>query len=61
MVKIGLILFLLVMIHWLMRDSKVLDIAYRLPWWVTGVTWALMVILLVLSQASSSSFIYFQF
>jgi alginate O-acetyltransferase complex protein AlgI len=61
MVKIGLILFLLVVIHWLMRDTQVLDIMYRLPWWVTGVTWAFMVILLVLSQASSSSFIYFQF
>jgi alginate O-acetyltransferase complex protein AlgI len=61
MVKIGLILFLLVVIHWLMRDSKVLDVCYRLPWWVTGVLWSAMVILLMLSQASSSSFIYFQF
>jgi alginate O-acetyltransferase complex protein AlgI len=61
MYKIGLILFLLVIIHWLMRESKVLDIAYRLPWWVTGLLWSTMVILLMLSQASSSSFIYFQF
>jgi len=61
MVKIGLILFLLVIIHWLMRESKVLDIIYRLPWWVTGLLWSAMVILLILSQASSSSFIYFQF
>ncbi|HXO77830.1 MAG TPA: MBOAT family O-acyltransferase, partial [Puia sp.] len=61
MVKIGVILFLLVVIHWLMRDTKVLDIMYRLPWWVAGMTWAFMVILLVLSQSSSSSFIYFQF
>lgn len=61
MIKIGVILFLLVIIHWLMRESKVLDIAYRLPWWMTGLLWSAIVILLVLSQSSSSSFIYFQF
>ena len=61
MVKIGLILFLLVIMHWLMRDSKVLDITYRLPWWVTGLLWSAMVIGLILCQASSGSFIYFQF
>jgi len=38
-----------------------LDVVHRLPWWVTGLVWSSMVILLILSQESSSSFIYFQF
>jgi alginate O-acetyltransferase complex protein AlgI len=60
-VKIGVILSLLVLIHWLMRDTKIVDVAYRLPWWVTGLIWSVMLILVILSQASSGSFIYFQF
>jgi hypothetical protein len=34
---------------------------YRLPGWLTGLIWAAMVLLLVFSQESSGSFIYFQF
>jgi len=47
--------------HWLMRNTTILDLVRRLPWWVTGLSWSLMLILLILSQESSSSFIYFQF
>jgi alginate O-acetyltransferase complex protein AlgI len=61
MLKIGVILSLLVLLHWLMRDTKIVDVAYRLPWWVTGLIWSAMLILVILSQASSGSFIYFQF
>ncbi|HEX9513196.1 MAG TPA: MBOAT family O-acyltransferase [Puia sp.] len=61
MIKIGVILTLLVIIHWLLRDKKVVDVAYRLPWWLTGLLWSTMVILLILNQSSSGSFIYFQF
>ncbi len=51
----------MLILQWVLRDSKVLDLANRLPWWLTGTIWSLMVILLILSQESSSSFIYFQF
>jgi hypothetical protein len=47
--------------HWLMRNTRVLDVANKTPWWLLGLVWAAMLILLVLSQESSSSFIYFQF
>jgi alginate O-acetyltransferase complex protein AlgI len=60
-VKIAVILILLILIHWLMRDTKIVDVAYRLPWWVTGLIWSVMLILVILSQASSGAFIYFQF
>lgn len=61
MIKIGVIITGMLIAHWLLRNTRVLDLANRLPWWVTGLVWSSMVILLILSQESSSSFIYFQF
>ena len=61
MVKIGVIVLALVVIHWLLRKTTVLAAVYRMPWWLTGVLWGAMIVLLLLSQASSNSFIYFQF
>jgi D-alanyl-lipoteichoic acid acyltransferase DltB (MBOAT superfamily) len=61
MIKIAVIIVLMLILHWLLRNTRILDMAYRLPWWVTGLIWSSMMILLILSQESSSSFIYFQF
>jgi alginate O-acetyltransferase complex protein AlgI len=61
MVKIGVILGVVVVIHWLLRNTTVLEAVYRMPWWLMGLLWSGMIVLLLLSQASSSSFIYFQF
>jgi len=61
MLKIGVIIVVMLVLHWCLRNSRVLDLAHRLPWWLTGIVWSAMVILLILSQESSSSFIYFQF
>jgi alginate O-acetyltransferase complex protein AlgI len=59
--KIAIIISVMLVSQWLLRHSRILEVAHRLPWWVTGLFWSAIVILLVLSQASSSSFIYFQF
>jgi alginate O-acetyltransferase complex protein AlgI len=61
MIKIGLIITLTIIIQWFMRNRNTLTVAYKLPWWVTGTVWSMMLILLIWSQESSSSFIYFQF
>jgi hypothetical protein len=61
MLKVGVIITLMLVSQWVLRHSRILEVAHRLPWWVTGLFWSAIVILLVLSQASSSSFIYFQF
>ena len=47
--------------HWAMRNTSVLKVANKMPWWLLGIIWALLLIILMLSQESSSSFIYFQF
>jgi D-alanyl-lipoteichoic acid acyltransferase DltB (MBOAT superfamily) len=59
--KVSIIITFMVIAHWLMRNTKVLDLIPKISWWVVGMIWALLVILLIWSQESSSSFIYFQF
>lgn len=60
-IKIAVIVTLTVIVHWFMRNKNTLDVAYKLPWWLTGIGWSLMLILLIWSQESGGSFIYFQF
>ena len=60
-IKVTVIISLMVLVHWLMRNTNVLAVAKKMPWWIVGMAWAFMLILLILSQESSSSFIYFQF
>ena len=59
--KISLITIGLVACHWMMRNTRVLNVTSKMPWWLLGIVWAIMLILLIWSQESSSSFIYFQF
>jgi D-alanyl-lipoteichoic acid acyltransferase DltB (MBOAT superfamily) len=61
MLKIAVIIIGILISHWLMRNTRIPDVVHRMPWWLTGILWSLMLILLILSQESSSSFIYFQF
>jgi alginate O-acetyltransferase complex protein AlgI len=60
-IKISVITILLFATHWLMRNTRVLNIAQKMPAWMLGIVWSVMLLLLILSQESSSSFIYFQF
>lgn len=60
-IKVSVIITLMVLAHWLMRNSSVLQLAEKIPWWFLAIVWALMLFALALSQESTSSFIYFQF
>jgi len=59
--KVAVILPIMLLFHWLMRDTKVLDVAHRLSWWSLGLAWSALVLCLIWAQESGSSFIYFQF
>jgi alginate O-acetyltransferase complex protein AlgI len=61
MIKVAVVVTGMVAFHWFMRNTGVLQVAHKQKWWVLGFIWALMLILLALSQKSSDSFIYFQF
>lgn len=60
-IKIAIIITAMVFAHWKMRNTRVLTVAAKTPWWLLGIVWTLMLLSLVLSQESSNSFIYFQF
>ncbi len=60
-IKVFVIVSLLVACHWMMRNTRVLTVANKLPWWLLGIIWSVIILLLIWSQESSSSFIYFQF
>jgi D-alanyl-lipoteichoic acid acyltransferase DltB (MBOAT superfamily) len=59
--KVSVIVIAMVITHWLMRDTKVVKVIAKLSWVSFGAIWAVMLLLLIWSQESSSSFIYFQF
>ncbi len=60
-IKISVIITLTVILHWTMRNTRVLEVAKKTPWWLLGIIWSVLLLLLIWSQESSSSFIYFQF
>ncbi len=60
-IKVSVIIVGIVIFHWFMRNTRVVTVANKLPWWLLGFIWAVMLLLLILSQESTSSFIYFQF
>jgi alginate O-acetyltransferase complex protein AlgI len=59
--KVAVVTTGMLLVHWWMRDKRVLEVAASRPWWQVGLVWSVMLILLILSQESTSSFIYFQF
>jgi len=60
-VKVMIVVPLILVFHWFMRNTKVLEVAYKLSWWSLSIVWSVVVLLLIWSQESGSSFIYFQF
>jgi D-alanyl-lipoteichoic acid acyltransferase DltB (MBOAT superfamily) len=59
--KVAIIIPFIVLFHWFMRNTKVLDVAHKLSWWSLGVIWSILILFLIWAQESGSSFIYFQF
>ncbi len=61
MIKVAVVVTLMVITHWLMRHTSVLQVARQVKWWTLSLVWAMLIIALIVSQKSSDSFIYFQF
>ncbi len=51
----------ILVIHGLMRDRTLEEVASRAPWWLSATTLGLMLLAIAASQGSSNAFIYFQF
>ena len=61
MIKVTTVVTLMVIFHWFMRNTSVLQVAQKMKWWAVSIVWSFLIIALVISQKSSDSFIYFQF
>jgi len=61
MLKIAIVTLGPILCHLNMRDRSLEDLFKSLLWWFSGTVWAAMLILIILTQKSSGSFIYFQF
>lgn len=59
--KVLIVVGLMFISHWVMRNTTALEIAHKMKWWMLSLIWSLMLILLILSQESSGTFFYFQF
>jgi alginate O-acetyltransferase complex protein AlgI len=60
-IKVGVIMGLLFVIHWFMRNSSVKELSAKLSTVSFGIIWAIMFFLIVLAQGTGEQFIYFQF
>jgi len=51
----------MLVVHWTMRERKLDEVVGRMPAWLTGVIWGVMLTLIIITQGGSDAFIYFQF
>ena len=51
----------LLAVHWLMRERSFEETARSLPWPVTGMLLAIMLVAMLLSPGEERAFIYFEF
>ncbi len=60
-IKVFVVISLMLIFHWFMRNTTVLKTAGKMPWWAVGLVWSVLLILIMLSQQTGKAFIYFQF
>jgi D-alanyl-lipoteichoic acid acyltransferase DltB (MBOAT superfamily) len=60
-IKVAVVIGFMLIFHWTMRNTSVLKVVGKMPWWLSGIAWSVILILIILSQGTSKAFIYFQF
>ncbi|RLD28412.1 MAG: MBOAT family protein [Bacteroidetes bacterium] len=60
-VKVSVIISILFLCHWVMRNTSVKEVSLKTSTWVLGIVWTIMFMLIVIAQGSGEQFIYFQF
>ncbi len=60
-IQVAITIAVLVGIHWRMRDTDIEAVVQKTPAWLLGVTLAVMLFLIIITQGSGNAFIYFQF
>lgn len=60
-IKVSVVIAILFLCHWIMRNTSLKEVSSKTPAWVLGVVWAIMLFLIAIAQGSGEQFIYFQF
>jgi alginate O-acetyltransferase complex protein AlgI len=60
-IKVTVVITIIFICHWLMRNTYVIQVAKKIPWFALACFWAFLVISIIICQKSADSFIYFQF
>ena len=60
-VEVIVVMALMLVVHWTMRNRSVEDVVSRSPAWLLAMVWAGMLFAIVITQGSGDAFIYFQF
>jgi alginate O-acetyltransferase complex protein AlgI len=59
--KVAIIISLLFISHWFMRDTSVKDLSKKMSPIALATVWTIMISLIIIAQGSGEQFIYFQF
>jgi alginate O-acetyltransferase complex protein AlgI len=60
-IKVCIVIGILFLCHWIMRNTSMKEVAQKTSPWVLGVFWAILFFLIVIAQGSGEQFIYFPF
>ena len=60
-VEVVVVIALMLVVHWTMRNRSVEDVVARSPAWLLATVWAAMLFAIIITQGSGDAFIYFQF
>ena len=60
-IKVFVVISLLFVCHWCMRNTSLRAVSKQTPTWIFGILWGIMLFLIIISQGSGEQFIYFQF
>lgn len=59
--KVFILISILFLCHWFMRDTSVKEVSKKISPTLLGVIWAIMLFFIAIAQGSGEQFIYFQF
>ncbi|MBN1763647.1 MAG: hypothetical protein JW860_00160, partial [Sedimentisphaerales bacterium] len=60
-IKVVTLISIIILVHWMMRQTTLESLAARSPWWIRSLTLAAMLIGIVVLSGDERAFVYFQF
>ena len=51
-VKVAIVIPAILIFHWVLRNRKIIDVAYKMNWFSLGLVWSFLILMLVWAQES---------